>query len=108
VDVPLGRFRDAEDVNEIVAPFEFKGASTLDRAPPKRAKPTGKLEERHDLDFARFCAEVKRALRAEIPLKERGEGNLISMKTERAFWRSRARSARPSARSTKSFILCSI
>jgi hypothetical protein len=37
------------------------------------AKLSRKLEEWWTLDFAAFRAEVKRALRAEIPVKERGE-----------------------------------
>ena len=45
----------------------------LDLAPPDRAKLTGKLHDWHDLDFAAFRAEVKRAFHAEIPLRERGE-----------------------------------
>ncbi|MBI1867561.1 MAG: N-6 DNA methylase [Methylocystis sp.] len=45
----------------------------LDLSSPERAKLTGKLEEWQELDFASFRAEVKRAFRAEIPVKERGE-----------------------------------
>ncbi|HMK89999.1 MAG TPA: N-6 DNA methylase [Methylocystis sp.] len=45
----------------------------LDLAPPERAKLTGKLHNWHGLDFAAFRAEVKRAFRADIPLKERAE-----------------------------------
>ncbi len=45
----------------------------LDLAPPERRKLTGKLEDWHTLDFAGFLAEVKKALRADIPLKQRGE-----------------------------------
>ena len=45
----------------------------LDLAPPERAKLTGKLHAWHELDFAAFRAEVKRAFHAEIPLRERGE-----------------------------------
>ena len=45
----------------------------LDLAPPERAKLTGKLEDWHELDFAAFRAEVKRAFRADVPVKERGE-----------------------------------
>ena len=44
-----------------------------DLAPPERAKLTGRLHDWHDLDFAAFRAEVKRAFHAEIPLRERGE-----------------------------------
>ena len=45
----------------------------LDLAPPERAKLTGKLQDWHELDFAAFRAEVKRAFHAEIPLRERGD-----------------------------------
>jgi hypothetical protein len=45
----------------------------LDLAPPGRRKLTRRLEEFHTLDFAAFRAEVKKAFRAEIPLKQRGE-----------------------------------
>jgi hypothetical protein len=45
----------------------------LDLAPPERARLNGKLEDWHALDFSAFRAEVKRAFRAEIPLKARGE-----------------------------------
>ena len=45
----------------------------LDLAPPERAKLTGKLNDWHELDFTAFRKEVKRAFRADIPLRERGE-----------------------------------
>jgi hypothetical protein len=45
----------------------------LDLAPPERAKLSRKLEEWWTLDFAAFRDEVKRAFRADIPVKERGE-----------------------------------
>ncbi len=45
----------------------------LDLSSPEHSQLNGKLHDWHDLDFAAFRAEVKRALRAEIPLKERGE-----------------------------------
>jgi len=45
----------------------------LDLAPPDRAKLTAKLNGWHELDFASFQAEVKRAFHADIPLRERGE-----------------------------------
>ena len=45
----------------------------LDFAPPERAKLTGKLHDWHELDFAAFRAEVKRAFHTEIPLRERGD-----------------------------------
>ncbi len=45
----------------------------LDLAPPERAKLTGKLNDWHQLDFAAFRKEVKRAFKADIPLRERGE-----------------------------------
>ena len=45
----------------------------LDLAPPERAKLTGRLHDCRALDFAAFRAEVKRAFRAGIPVKQRGE-----------------------------------
>ena len=45
----------------------------LDLAPPERRKLTGKLEAWHELDFAAFRDEVKKAFHAEIPVKQRGE-----------------------------------
>ena len=45
----------------------------LDLAPPERRKLTGKLENWHELDFAAFRDEVKRAFHADIPVKQRGE-----------------------------------
>ena len=45
----------------------------LDLAPPERAKLNNKLHEWHDLDFTALRAEIKRAFRADIPVKERGE-----------------------------------
>ena len=45
----------------------------LDLAPPERAKLTGKLHAWHELNFAAFRAEVKRAFHAEIPVRERAE-----------------------------------
>ena len=45
----------------------------LDLAPPERARLTGKLNEWHELDFAGFRKEVKRAFHADIPVRERGE-----------------------------------
>jgi hypothetical protein len=45
----------------------------LDLAPPERAKLTGRLRDWHELDFAGFRAEVKRAFHAEILLRERGD-----------------------------------
>jgi hypothetical protein len=56
--------------------FEIQAAvrrRILDLAPRERAKLTGRLEEWQKLDFAAFRAEIKRAFRADIPLKERGE-----------------------------------
>lgn len=38
-----------------------------------RHKLTGKLENWHELDFAAFREEVKKAFRSEIPVKERGD-----------------------------------
>jgi len=45
----------------------------LDLAPPERKRLSTKLENWWNLDFKRLRAEVKRALRAEIPVKERDE-----------------------------------
>ncbi len=45
----------------------------LDLAPPERKKLTSKLENWHELSFAAFREEVKKAFHAEIPLKERGD-----------------------------------
>jgi hypothetical protein len=56
--------------------FEIEAAvrrRILDLAPSERAKLTGKLETWHELDFAAFRAEVKRAFHADVPVKERGE-----------------------------------
>jgi hypothetical protein len=44
----------------------------LDLAPPERAKLNGKLEDWHELKFSAFRAEIKRAFRVEIPVRERG------------------------------------
>jgi hypothetical protein len=56
--------------------FEIQSAvrrRILDLAPLDGGKLTGKLRDWHELDFAAFRAEVKRAFHAEIPVKERGE-----------------------------------
>jgi hypothetical protein len=45
----------------------------LDLAPPERKKLSRKLEDWWTLDFAQFRDEVKRAFRAEIPVKERAD-----------------------------------
>ncbi|MHB8885911.1 MAG: Eco57I restriction-modification methylase domain-containing protein [Methylovirgula sp.] len=45
----------------------------LDLAPPERKKLNGRLENWHDLSFAGFRDEVKKAFHAEIPVKERGD-----------------------------------
>jgi hypothetical protein len=45
----------------------------LDLAPPERRKLSGRLEAWHELDFAAFQAEAKKAFHAEIPVKRRGE-----------------------------------
>jgi hypothetical protein len=42
-----------------------------DLALPERQKPTGKLENFWTLDFAAFHAEVKKAFKTEIPVKDR-------------------------------------
>lgn len=56
----------------------------LDLAPPGRRKLNGKLRAWHELDFAAFRAEIKKAFRVEIPLKQRGEweGYLFENATE--------------------------
>ena len=56
--------------------FEIQSAvrrRILDFAPPERAKLTGRLQDWHELDFSAFRAEVKRAFRADIPLRQRAE-----------------------------------
>jgi hypothetical protein len=56
--------------------FEIQSAvrrRILDLSSPDRAKFTGKLHDWHELDFKAFRAEIKRAFRTEIPLKERAE-----------------------------------
>jgi hypothetical protein len=45
----------------------------LDLAPPGRRNLGRRLESWHELDFAAFRAEIKKAFGAEIPLKQRGE-----------------------------------
>jgi tRNA1(Val) A37 N6-methylase TrmN6 len=45
----------------------------FDLAPSERRKLSGKLDEWWALDFAGFRSEVKRAFRADIAVKERGE-----------------------------------
>ncbi len=40
---------------------------------PQTAELTGKLRDWYELDFASFRAEVKRAFRADIPIRKRGE-----------------------------------
>jgi len=45
----------------------------LDLAPPEHKKLTRKLEEWWTLDFDSFRTEVKRAFRADIPVRERGD-----------------------------------
>jgi hypothetical protein len=56
----------------------------LDLAPPQCSRSTSKLHDWHKLDFGAFRAEVKRAFRAEIPIRERGEWDAyLSEKTER-------------------------
>jgi len=56
--------------------FEIQSAvrrRILDLAPPDRRKLSAKLEDWCELDFAAFRAEIKRAFREEIPIRERGE-----------------------------------
>jgi hypothetical protein len=56
--------------------FEIQSAvrrRVLDLGPPDRRKITGKLHDWHKLDFTAFRAEIKRAFRADVPLRERGE-----------------------------------
>jgi hypothetical protein len=45
----------------------------LDLAPPEHRNLTKKLHDWHELEFAAFRAEVKRAFRHDIPVRERGE-----------------------------------
>ena len=45
----------------------------LDLAPTERRNLTGRLHDWHELDFAALRAEIKRAFRADIPVKERGD-----------------------------------
>ena len=45
----------------------------LDLAPPDRRKLNSKLENWHELDFARFQSEVKKAFHADVPVKQRGD-----------------------------------
>jgi hypothetical protein len=45
----------------------------LDLAPPERQQLSTRLVNWWNLDFKKFHAEVKRALRADIPVKERNE-----------------------------------
>jgi hypothetical protein len=45
----------------------------LDLAPPERRKLNTKLENWHDSDFTAFQAEIKKAFKTTIPVKERGE-----------------------------------
>lgn len=62
--------------NAAVSRFDIQSAvrhRILDLAPPERKKFSRKLEQWWTLDFAGFRDEVKRALRADIPVKERGE-----------------------------------
>lgn len=56
--------------------FRIKSAvrhRILDLASGERRKLNTKLENWHELDFAAFRAEIKKALRVEIPLKDRAE-----------------------------------
>jgi N-6 DNA Methylase len=56
--------------------FEIQAAvrrRILDLASGDRRKLTGKLYGWHELDFAAFRAEIKRAFRVDVPVKERGE-----------------------------------
>jgi hypothetical protein len=43
----------------------------LDLAPPELKRLNGKLEAFHELSFSAFREEVKKAFRADIPVKER-------------------------------------
>lgn len=49
----------------------FYGRILKDLAPPERQKLTGKLENFWTLDFSAFRDEIKRAFKAEIPVKDR-------------------------------------
>jgi hypothetical protein len=56
--------------------FEIQSAvrrRVLDLAPTDRRKITGKLHDWHNLDFTAFRAEIKRAFRDDIPIRQRGE-----------------------------------
>jgi hypothetical protein len=53
----------------------------LDLAPPERKKLNSKLENWHELTFAAFRNEVKKAFHAEIPLKQRGEWEVYLAET---------------------------
>ena len=72
-----GSPRSARACTDAARPrFEIQSAvrrRILDLAPPERAKLTGRLENWADLDFAAFRVEAKRAFRADILVKERGE-----------------------------------
>jgi hypothetical protein len=48
VDVALGRFFDAEGVNEIAAPFEFKGPKTLDLDAPMPGRGRSPVQQAWD------------------------------------------------------------
>lgn len=63
-----GRFKEARD--DICGSFHNRLLTDL-AAPGARL--SRKLENFHELDFNEFRAEVKRALKAEIPLKERAD-----------------------------------
>ena len=70
--VELGRkcFESAARRRQIQAEAQHR---ILDLAPPELKKLTGKLENFHELDFAGFREQVKKAFHADIPVKERGD-----------------------------------
>lgn len=77
-DVPCARLSSLAQACTDAARARFATQSAvrhriLDLAPPERRKLTSKLEAWHELDFAAFRDEVKKAFHAEIPVKQRGE-----------------------------------
>jgi hypothetical protein len=58
----------------------------LDLAPPERRRFSSKLQNWWNLNFANFRSEVKRALRAEIPVRERDQWEAY-LKENAARWR---------------------
>ena len=74
-------------------------ASSTSRRPSAR-KLSGRLEAWHELDFAGFQAEVKKAFHADVPLKQRGEWETyLADNAARRCGRSPRKSPPPSGRS---------